>query len=735
MRRIIWYFGLTLIICSCEQPAAVPGAFSTEEEDVAPDTGTDPRPDDGDMDPDDPGQPDEPNDQPNVVIPLPMPSCGDGRWQREAGESCDDGNVENGDGCSSDCEVATCFVPVTHASIQAGLDDAACAAVYVYSGKYAENVRVERDALILGVGAGPVIVDGDGQGSVFEIRGADVTLQRLAVQNGRAERGGGVYAEGEALTLTDVQVHGNLATGVTLAAGGGIYSTAGRLTLIRTQVTENAVESSEVGRGGGVYVEGTRLALEQDSKVAGNRVQVSGDAPALAAEGGGIFQAIGQAGGELVLTGGSSIHQNLARAEGPGSSEPDMLVIARGGGVAMQSGSLEVTAGGSLHGNRAEAESPCRAAAHGGAVSMQRLASPSAEDEVLRLSVAQGTLLDNHAIAVSTGVEACSESRARGGAVHATSQDAGQVEISIAQGTWISDNKAQASSELSWTSLAQGGGVYTVGFGYPSMQVVIEDSVMNGNAAVADGMAQGGAWHLATLTHDADLAFAFRRSTASDNRAESAAAGLAEGGALQVSATGTDAFIRGEVTNSTLSNNQSVAAAGTGRGGAVSLVRVSGESDVEISFHSSTVAQNHATITGGGFDVRENVPSGQAEIQLRNSILAGNASLIAPDCATSPQSARLQSQGYNLLGSDFGCHFQGLGSTDLVNVDPRLGPLSWNGGDTMTHALLSESPAIDAGDPDGCFDGEGNALPVDQRGWQRVGQCDIGACEHATGDL
>jgi cysteine-rich repeat protein len=725
MRRIIWNLGLTLIICGCEQPAGVPGAFSTED-DVPPDDGTNPGPDDGDMEPGDPDRPDEPNDTPSVVIPLPMPSCGDGHWQREAGESCDDGNVENGDGCSSDCEVATCFVPVTHASIQAGVDDAACTAVYVYAGKYVENVRVERDALILGVGADPVIVDADGQGTVFEIRGANVTLHRLALRNGRAERGGGVYAEGEVLTLTDVQVHGNLATGAQ-AAGGGIYSTAGRLTLIRTQVTENAVESSEVGRGGGVYIEGTRLVLDEDSKVAGNRVQVSGDAPALAAEGGGIFQASG----ELVLSGGSSIHQNLARAEGPGSSEPDMLVIARGGGVAMQSGSLEVLAGGSMHSNRAEAESACRATAHGGAVSMQSMTLPAAEDHVLRLSVAQATLLDNHAIAVSTGVEPCSESRARGGALYASSQDAGEVEISIAQGTWISDNKVQASSELSWASMAQGAGVYTAGVGYPTMHVVVEDSVMSGNAAVADGIAQGGAWHLATLTHDADLTFAFRRSTASDNRAESAAAGLAEGGALQVSATGTDAFIRGEVTNSTLSNNQSVAAAGTGRGGAVSVVRVSGESDVEISFHSSTVAQNHATITGGGIDVRENVPSGRAQILLRNSILAANASLIAPDCATHPQDARLESQGYNLLGSLVGCHFQGHGSTDLVNVAPHLGPLSWNGGDTMTHELLSESPAIDAGDPEGCVDGEGNALSVDQRGLQRVGQCDIGACEHA----
>jgi cysteine-rich repeat protein len=719
MRRVIYQVNLMLIMCSCEQPAAVPEPFGIEV--VGPDAGPGPGPGDAD------GGVDAPGDKPGVVIPIPMPACGDGRWQIEAGESCDDGNIDAGDGCSSDCETAVCFVPATHATIQAGVDDARCAVVYVYSDKYRENVRIDRDVTIRGVGANPVVVDGGHAGSVFEIRGANVTLQRLTVQGGKAERGGGVLAEGEALTLTDVQIRDNLATGATQAAGGGIYSTAGHLTLIRTYVAENQVESGELGRGGGVYSEGTRLVLDEDSKVTSNRVQVSGDAPALEAQGGGIFLASG----ELVLAGGSSVSQNLARAHGPGGTEEDMAVTARGGGVAMLGGTLDVAAGGALHGNRAEAESVRRAAAHGGAISMQRQGPPSGEDDLLRLSVTQGVLVDNHAVAVSTGMEASSQSRARGGAVYASSASAGEVEITISANSAISDNQAVARSELSWASIAQGGGACAVGVGYPRVRVTVEETAMSGNLAIADGLAQGGAWHLGTLTHDADLAFLFRRITASDNRAESSAAGMAEGGALQISATGTDAFIRGEITNSTLSNNQSAAVAGTGRGGAVSIVRLTGDSNLEVAFHSATVAHNHATITGGGIDVRNHVPSGRPEVTLRNSLLAQNLSLIAPDCATNPQDARIDSQGYTLLGSAFGCNFHGHGSTDLIGIDPLIGPLSWNGGDTMTHALLPESPAIDAGDPGGCVDGAGNDLGSDQRGLQRVGQCDIGACEHA----
>ena len=57
-------------------------------------------------------------------------------------------------------------------------------------------------------------------------------------------------------------------------------------------------------------------------------------------------------------------------------------------------------------------------------------------------------------------------------------------------------------------------------------------------------------------------------------------------------------------------------------------------------------------------------------------------------------------------------------------LNPRLGPLADNGGSTLTHALLSGSPAINAGDNTG-------APATDQRGWPRIacGTTDIGAFE------
>jgi hypothetical protein len=106
-------------------------------------------------------------------------------------------------------------------------------------------------------------------------------------------------------------------------------------------------------------------------------------------------------------------------------------------------------------------------------------------------------------------------------------------------------------------------------------------------------------------------------------------------------------------------------------------------------------------------------------VTARNSIFAGN---------TGDVRGHIASQGHNLIGNSSG----GLGfvPTDLLNVNPLLGPLQDNGGPTLTHALLTGSPARDAGD-------NANALLTDQRGLARIADgdgngtatIDIGAVE------
>jgi len=77
----------------------------------------------------------------------------------------------------------------------------------------------------------------------------------------------------------------------------------------------------------------------------------------------------------------------------------------------------------------------------------------------------------------------------------------------------------------------------------------------------------------------------------------------------------------------------------------------------------------------------------------------------------------------------------GFSGSDLLGVDPRLGPLADNGGATPTHALLAGSMAIDAGSADPPGSGGTSCEATDQRGVPRPQgeRCDIGAYEAPLG--
>jgi len=76
------------------------------------------------------------------------------------------------------------------------------------------------------------------------------------------------------------------------------------------------------------------------------------------------------------------------------------------------------------------------------------------------------------------------------------------------------------------------------------------------------------------------------------------------------------------------------------------------------------------------------------------------------------------------LGSGGSCGMFNQPS-DIVNMDPLLGPLADNGGPTLTRALLPGSPAVDAG-TDGC------SAPQDGNN-DSIAHCDIGAYEVNAG--
>lgn len=90
---------------------------------------------------------------------------------------------------------------------------------------------------------------------------------------------------------------------------------------------------------------------------------------------------------------------------------------------------------------------------------------------------------------------------------------------------------------------------------------------------------------------------------------------------------------------------------------------------------------------------------------------------------------------YNLIGRETEACLFAAATGDLLGIDARLGPFMGSPG---YDPLLRGSPAIDAGNPVGCVDHDGDPLTTDQRGATRPADgnsdgtpvCDIGAYEY-----
>ncbi|MDF5707589.1 MAG: DUF4347 domain-containing protein [Nostoc sp. S4] len=180
------------------------------------------------------------------------------------------------------------------------------------------------------------------------------------------------------------------------------------------------------------------------------------------------------------------------------------------------------------------------------------------------------------------------------------------------------------------------------------------------------------------------------------------------------------------LTNSTVSGNQ----ASEDGGGIYNYSN--------LSLINSTVANNTADSNsdsvgnGGGVFNNENDFDGNALSVVGNTIIASNfdkstSGDINPDVSGS----NFSDSGNNLIGNKTGS--TGFTTSTLVGtstnpINPKLGPLQNNGGATLTYALLTGSPAINAGN-----NFLASSVTTDQRGtgFNRISgnTVDIGAYE------
>jgi len=154
------------------------------------------------------------------------------------------------------------------------------------------------------------------------------------------------------------------------------------------------------------------------------------------------------------------------------------------------------------------------------------------------------------------------------------------------------------------------------------------------------------------------------------------------------------------IVNSTISGNTA-----TTRGGGMTI------GNQVVTIRHSTISDNTAPM-GAGSGVASLGVAG-AMIAVHSTIIAGNTNSDVDfyDGAINP----FQSNGYNLIGSG-NAIAEFVETGDQANVmNPMLGALANNGGPTLTHLLLTGSPAINAGDP-AASAGVGNVPQFDQRG-------------------
>jgi CSLREA domain-containing protein len=558
-----------------------------------------------------------------------------------------------------------------------------------------KDLDIRESLTILGEGAETTIIDG-GSGPmydrVFEIAPfgghvPEVVISGVTIQNGSTgQGGGGIYNYGCTVMIADSTLSSNWATfggGMSNNGNGGaIYNNGGSVTIQGSTLVDNQSRGVVVTAvaGGAIYNTGGGTLHLIDSVLSDNQVSTIAGSGA-AAQGGAVYNASGG----MVTAQNTNFLRNNATGIGG--------IVGDGGGIYNDGGTLTLTEGSILGGNSADFK--------GGGIHNQA-GTLTFDDGYLGCLANTATLgggLSNDGGTVElTDITLCS-----GRAEPATGSGMGGGIYNIGGGS-VTIQRSRLMSNVAAGSIGYGGGIFNAG---NSSQIHLLDSSLSasqasGNSGYGGGIFNtgGGAVHI----EGSLISYNWVQETGGS----ALAGGILNGGSTSVMT----------VTNSTISGNE----AGDSGGGVYNSYATLTMQYVTLS-HNTADSDADGTGDGGG------IFQSNGTVSLQNTIIAANSD-DSPGTQYADCSGILNSQDYNLIQATAGCTVGGATAHNVIGRPPNLGPVSGNGGPTATRALLTGSPAINAGL---CIAETG----VDQRGWLRPGvgdpRCDIGAYEVGAG--
>jgi hypothetical protein len=606
-------------------------------------------------------------------------------------------------------------------------------------------IGTSQSVTIIGTGASQLIIDGNGH-QVFDIvSGTNVSISGLTIEGGSASEGGGISNSGTLLLSNDV-LTGNSAT-----IGGGIWN-SGALTLSNCVVYLNtAYLVGGINSTGSLYLSGSTVA--DNNYTSATPLPLALTAPDIygAVNSASSQNVIGVADGYLSgISNGDANHNLCGSDAAPINPFRYMVNVLTDFGVGSGvTGDLRYCL------NKADA-----AAAQGIAATIQFASNLSGgtitlTQGKLELTAAKGVIsidggggvtvsgagkslvfqVNAGATVVLTGLtisDGQSDTVGSGGGIanfgtltltHATVSgnnawagggiyNQGAAMLTLSSVT-ISGNNAQTEGGgvLNYGTLALsnstlhdnsaggvGGGVGSLGI------MTVDDSIIDDNYA---GQSGGGIYNYGRLT--------LTSSTLSGNSTSDQISNSGYGGGIanfenlfavtlvDDAIYGNSAYLGGggisnegtlTVTNTTISGNSAESGAG--------ILNSATESNVG---YVPTLIVSNCTITsnspaqGPGIDNQAG-----SKLMINNTIVAGNApgGYYLPDLLGSASGSNnligLGSNQYDggETGLDNGVNGNQVGTIYAI-IDPKLGPLTNNGGPTATMALLPGSPAIGAG--------------------------------------